>query len=238
LDIDYVNTHLLRVSPVLCSATPSPSSATSLQQGGYQFGDFADVNCLTLDDILPFTRKPLFIIVDSDNSTCMRPSQFRFNIPFMSLMSPRINIPQLQDPMKNGSIFTNFLTSPLTAYAIAYGFSNIDNDTFELLSGYLEHQYQELLNMLFTSEQLHSFIKIFLENEFLQRFILNYMFCRVAIYRLYTKNQLNEGVESSINHGDYLPCAFPEVPCMEDTNSKEYQLLVSTCDHIFEKLSE
>ncbi|KAF9916205.1 hypothetical protein BX616_004341 [Lobosporangium transversale] len=45
-------------------------------------------HCLHPGDLLPFTRKPMFLIVDSDNSSAFAEIPRVFNHPFMSLLSP------------------------------------------------------------------------------------------------------------------------------------------------------
>ncbi|CAG8602640.1 16175_t:CDS:2, partial [Racocetra fulgida] len=46
------------------------------------------INCLHPNDLVPFTRKPLCIIVDSNNSTAFANFPKVFNQPFLCLMSP------------------------------------------------------------------------------------------------------------------------------------------------------
>lgn len=46
---------------------------------------FMDPNSLTIDDILPFTRKPLFLVVESENSTSLMVSNYFDNLIYSNL---------------------------------------------------------------------------------------------------------------------------------------------------------
>jgi len=215
------------------SPTPSPSSAspspTSSASG--QFGTFTDANCLTMDDLVPFTRRPFFMIVDSDNSACMMPRlpQPKFGQPFVCLMAPRATIPLLQNPFKSGSLFTYYLTSPVLALACTHGMSRVSHSSHEQLTDYLIQQYTLLLDVLLSNDQLDSSLRAFLDNDFLQRFLLNYLLCRVAMIR-YFNEQIKDETAQKIH---YLPAAFPEFTMVQEGSpSQEYQLLSDTIDHM------
>jgi Protein SCAI len=100
---------------------------------------FAENNFLSSlypGDLYPFTRRPLFLVIDSDNSFVFQHMPRYFGQPLVILMSPQdipapfIGIVQLiQDPnhcqpikesiadhQHNGNLFTLFLHSPLTAF--------------------------------------------------------------------------------------------------------------------------
>lgn len=52
-------------------------------------------NC-TIDDIIPLTRKPLFLIIDSCNSICMKPTKNKFGKPLVCLLSPKKQASKLE----------------------------------------------------------------------------------------------------------------------------------------------
>ncbi|XP_066917584.1 protein SCAI-like isoform X2 [Clytia hemisphaerica] len=64
------------------------------------------------EDLIPFTRKPLFLIVDSSNSQLFATVPHMFGQPLMILMAPP-DIPEHN--RKRGSLFTLFLMEPLLA---------------------------------------------------------------------------------------------------------------------------
>lgn len=73
-----------------------------------------DVSCLHPADLYVFTRKPMCVIVDSDNSTAFKAIPRLFGQPLLVLMSPEES-PQPFHEQQNGSLFTLFLHCPLTA---------------------------------------------------------------------------------------------------------------------------
>src|SRR5690606_7432061 len=46
------------------------------------------IHCIMIEDILTFTRKPLFIVIDSNASKNLKPSGNTFGRPFVCLFSP------------------------------------------------------------------------------------------------------------------------------------------------------
>ncbi|XP_061603663.1 protein SCAI isoform X2 [Phyllopteryx taeniolatus] len=56
-----------------------------------------EMHCLHPGDLLPFTRKPLFIIVDSTNSTAYKNFTNMFGQPLVCLLSPKVYPKSVQD---------------------------------------------------------------------------------------------------------------------------------------------
>lgn len=75
-------------------------------------------HCLYPGDLYPFTRKPLFVVVDSDNSYVFQQIPRYFGQPLMVLMSPQDTPPTLRDLRHGGSLFTLFLHAPLAAFCL------------------------------------------------------------------------------------------------------------------------
>lgn len=99
---------------------------------------YKENHCLYPGDLYPFTRRPMFIIIDSDNSFVFQHIPRYFGQPLVILMSPQDVPPAFQgmpqytiyhtiyiylsllirftaDVQHHGSLFTLFLHSPLTA---------------------------------------------------------------------------------------------------------------------------
>lgn len=55
-----------------------------------------DMHCLHPGDIYPFTRRPLFVIIDSDNSFAFQNIPKYFGQPLVTLMSPQDTPPTFQ----------------------------------------------------------------------------------------------------------------------------------------------
>ncbi|XAR63329.1 hypothetical protein NMG60_11023234 [Bertholletia excelsa] len=79
-------------------------------------------------DFIPFTRRPLFLVVDSDKSKTFKAiSGAEKGEPAAMLLSPSSSssMPAISDSFRhsNGSLFTSFLTAPLQAFCLLLGIS-------------------------------------------------------------------------------------------------------------------
>lgn len=122
---------------------------------------YKEPHCLYPGDIYPYTRRPLFIIIDSDNSfvfqhvprlvrftrifafTLEWNSQHRpyfryFGQPLVILMSPQDVPTSFQDYQHHGSLFTLFLHSPLTAVCYICNVGDVPIHHWERCQGYVE----------------------------------------------------------------------------------------------------
>ena len=80
-------------------------------------GQFKEHCCLFPGDLFPFTRRPTFLIVDSDNALAFSSIPHYFDMPLVVLMSPQDTPPMfLEHATHKGSLFTLFLHSPLAAF--------------------------------------------------------------------------------------------------------------------------
>ena len=81
--------------------------------------------CLFPGDLFPYTRRPTFLILDSDNSLAFSSIPHYFDMPLVVLMSPQVRRtmphpppqdvpPTFQDHAHKGGLFTLFLHSPLS----------------------------------------------------------------------------------------------------------------------------
>jgi hypothetical protein len=59
------------------------------QSGIKRGSQVKELNCLYPGDLIPFMRKPLFLIVDSDNSWVFQSVPQLFGQPLVILMSPQ-----------------------------------------------------------------------------------------------------------------------------------------------------
>lgn len=89
------------------------------------------VHCLHPADLIPFTRKPLFLIVDSNNSVEFRSMPNVFDQPVMCLMSPISYPSSVQDKSEIGSLFTLFLHTPLLGFCSVSDIGNLDQQKWD-----------------------------------------------------------------------------------------------------------
>ncbi|KAE9463020.1 hypothetical protein C3L33_05072, partial [Rhododendron williamsianum] len=108
-------------------------------------------------DFVPFTRKPLFIVVDSDNSKAFKADSSRH---------------------PSGSLFTSFLTAPLQAFCLLLGISGPDVDTVRYVQqsgGLLSSLLNDWGSMLAASDTLDPVWAQGLSDPFLRRLLLRYI---------------------------------------------------------------
>ena len=72
-----------------------------------------DLHCLYPGDLSPFIRKPLFMLVDSDNSNVFGNMSSMFGQPLVVLMSPQDLPHHFQEEHTRGNLFTLFMHCPL-----------------------------------------------------------------------------------------------------------------------------
>ncbi|CAI9103359.1 OLC1v1001824C1 [Oldenlandia corymbosa var. corymbosa] len=179
--------------------------AGSLNIGGRGTGGS---KCIYPCDLIPFTRTPIFLVIDSDISRAFKViSGSEKGEPVAILLSPTspLPIPVTESSRQpSGSTLTIFLAAPLQAFILLLGFtsSDIDMDVYnkadELLSSSLTHWG----SLLALSDDLNPVWAQILGDPFLRRLILRFIFCR-AVLGLYarTSGQLQ-----------FLPECTPELP--------------------------
>lgn len=100
-------------------------------------------HCLYPGDLYPFTRKPLFVVVDSDNSFVFQQIPRYFGQPLMVLMSPQDVPPYLRDLRHGGSLFTLFLHAPLAAFCLICNVGSLPVQHWERCQRYIERFLNE-----------------------------------------------------------------------------------------------
>ncbi|KAF9360303.1 hypothetical protein BGX26_009882 [Mortierella sp. AD094] len=77
-------------------------------------------HCLHPGDLLPFTRKPMFLIVDSNNSVAFADMPRVFSHPFMSLLSPTEYPASIPDKPVRRFLQDEFLRQFMIRFALCY----------------------------------------------------------------------------------------------------------------------
>ena len=79
------------------------------------------------NDFYSFTRRPLFLVIDSTESTLFR--HICNTAPIVLLMSPSESIV----PTAKGSLFTLFLSNPSIAFCMACNITSLSADQHKLM---------------------------------------------------------------------------------------------------------
>lgn len=115
------------------TGTNAPSSsATALSASSPTH--VPSTHCLHPADLVPFTRKPLFLIVDSNNSIAFNNILNVFGQPLLILMSPVEYPSSVQDRSEIGSLFTLFLHTPLLGFCLVSDIGDLDTNWDECVT--------------------------------------------------------------------------------------------------------
>ncbi|KAI3989688.1 hypothetical protein MKX01_009180 [Papaver californicum] len=189
----------------------------------------AGSNNLYPGDLIPFTRRPLFLIVDSDNSHAFKALHGAERGETAALLlSPRKpafwGLSTAGDPSKNGSQFTLFLTAPLQAFCQLVGLScsDIDKEVYSQADEILSSAFSEWEIKLCKPYSLDLVWAQVLPDPFLRRLILRFIFCRSSLYLFCLREDGEE----------YLPDCLPKLPDDVSPSSEAIQsniLQLSEC---------
>nr|XP_043619513.1 protein SCAI [Erigeron canadensis] len=201
--------------PSACDKTVNSSETDIMDCSAYHSGGLnlgakgnGGLNLIYPCDLLPFTRRPLFLVIDSGNSNAFKAlSTMVKGEPVAMLLSPVCSSPThgaIDSCQPSGSQFTSFLTAPLQALLSLLGISGSDlqmdklNEADKVLSSSLHH-WGELLA---SSDMLHPVWTQVLGDPFIRRLLLRFIFCR-AVLALYSPTS---------NKKEYLPGCSPPLP--------------------------
>ncbi|XP_034907305.1 uncharacterized protein [Populus alba] len=178
-------------------------------------------NALYPGDIIPFTRRPLFLIIDSDSSHAFKvlhgAERGEPAALLLSPLKPAFKNLFAVDTSRCGSQFTFFLTAPLQAFCQMVGITSADsdmdfyNDAEEILS----IAFSEWEVILCTSKGLDLVWAQVLSDPFLRRLILRFIFCRSVL-----------SVFCPREDEQYLPICLPHLPNSVSARSEVVQSAV------------
>ncbi|XP_068315352.1 uncharacterized protein [Pyrus communis] len=138
------------------------------------------LNNLYPGDIIPFTRRPLFLVIDSDNSHAFKvlhgAERGETAALLLSPMRPAFKNPADADLTQNGSQFTFFLTAPLAAFGQLVGFSSSDTEAevYSNAESLLSAAFSEWEVILCTTTSLDLVWAQVISDPFLRRLILSF----------------------------------------------------------------
>ncbi|PWA55405.1 hypothetical protein CTI12_AA427720 [Artemisia annua] len=186
-------------------------------------------NNLFPGDLIPFTRKPAFFIIDSDNSHTFKVLHgAERGEPAALLLSPLRPTYKSQsgvDLTQNGSQFTLFLTAPLRACWQVFGltFSDDELDVMEEAESIVSAAFAEWEVILCTSANLDLVWAQVLSEPLLRRIILRFIFCR-AVLAFFRRRE---------DKDHYLPVCLPELPPSLSPDSKVVlSAVIRLADHL------
>lgn len=139
----------------------------------------AAIHCLHPGDLLPFTRKPMFLIVDSSNSIAFKNLPRLFNQPLLCLMSPTSS--PFGDAANTGSLMTMFLYSPLIAFCHLADITELTPEVWTQLSEKFHSLEETIVEALATHAGVHADVKRFLQDDFLRLLVARYVLCYMVI---------------------------------------------------------
>lgn len=146
------------------------------------------LNNLYPGDIIPFTRRPLFLIIDSDSSHAFKvvhgAERGEPAALLLSPLRPAFKDPSDADLTQNGSQFTFFLTAPLSAFCqlVGLSYSDTEADVYNDAEDILSTAFSEWEVILCTSTSLDLVWAQVLSDPFLRRLILRFILCRSVLY--------------------------------------------------------
>ncbi|XP_039036485.1 protein SCAI-like [Hibiscus syriacus] len=159
-------------------------------------------------DIVPFTRKPLFLIVDSDSSHAFKvlhgAERGEKAALLLSPLRPMFKDPSHADIAQNGSQFTFFLTAPLQAFCQMVGFALSDSpiEVLNTAENILFTAFSKWEMILCKSPSLDLVWAQVLSDPFLRRLIVRFIFCRAVLYAFCPPEESDQ----------YLPVCLPQLP--------------------------
>ncbi|XP_070581867.1 protein SCAI-like [Ptychodera flava] len=140
-----------------------------------------EMHCLHPGDLYPYTRKPLFLVVDSNNSTVFKNIPNLFGQPVVCLMSPTTLPKNVQDQNTKGNLFTLFLYSPLTAFCHVSDIADIPIALWEKCEKHVKMVMQEVAQLITKSRTLDHTYMQFYGDEFLRLLMLRFVFCHATL---------------------------------------------------------
>ncbi|PAA77725.1 hypothetical protein BOX15_Mlig009335g1 [Macrostomum lignano] len=145
-------------------------------------GVIRDSRCFYPGDMYCFTRKPVFLIVDSDNSTAFKKFPNLFNEPLVCLMSPE-QIPSsvCPDGRQSGSLFTLFLHCPLSGMARLCGANTVQLPAWERGLILMDGCLSEAGRLLLQHKEVDPAYQCFFRDDFLRALLLRFLFCCLAL---------------------------------------------------------
>ncbi|XP_060809773.1 protein SCAI [Amyelois transitella] len=149
-------------------------------KSGPSTSKYKELQCLHPGDLYPFTRRPLFIIIESDNSYVFQSVPRHFGQPMIILMSPAEIPPPYQECRLQGSLFTLFLHSPLSAFCLITDIRDLTLSHWDEAMSVIDTFMIETTALMTRSRVDMMFIN-YMGDHFFRILLLRYVFCEVTL---------------------------------------------------------
>lgn len=186
-------------------------------------------NNLYPGDLLPFTRRPLFLVIDSDNSHAFKvihgSERGEPSALLLSPSRPSFKSPPSVDATEYGSQFTLFLTAPLLAFCQLVGLSASDGDSdiFDEAENIIANAFAKWEVMLCSSTKVDLVWAQVLPDPFLRRIILRFIFCRAVISLFHPPK----------TRDSYMPDCLPHLPSFVSPDAEAVESYIHRlADHL------
>ncbi|KAJ8299935.1 hypothetical protein KUTeg_021454 [Tegillarca granosa] len=167
-------------------------------------GNLKEMHCLHPGDLYPYTRKPLFLIVDSDNSSAFQNFPNLFGQPVVCLLSPEQVPVTMQDQQIKGALFTLFLHCPLMAFCYVCNIMDIQITLWDKCQSQIDKFMAESSKLFVRSRSLdHAYMQFF-GDDFLRLLMLRFVFCYIVLI-------LHRGFKGP----SFYPVSHPPLPTDE-----------------------
>ncbi|KAK9911520.1 hypothetical protein M0R45_035421 [Rubus argutus] len=213
------------------SCGQSKGDDSSLHASCLHFGTHGNggINSIYPSDLVPFTRRPLFLVIDCDSSEAFEAINGIQKGETAAMLLSSSSSYQTSDVGSSrqpcGSLFTIFLTAPLQAFCLLLSISgtDIDTDTYNKAEKLLSSSLSDWGSTLATSDTIDPVWAQVLTDPFLGRLILRFIFCR-AVLSLYAP---------TFNKKDFIPKCVPCLPASFLPTTAACQIVILQIAHIF-----
>ncbi|XP_051187607.1 uncharacterized protein [Lolium perenne] len=166
-------------------------------------------NCIYPCDLIPFTRRPLFLVIDSSVSYAFKSIHGAEKGETAAMLLSRSSRScavgfGADSTRQSGSQFTMFLTAPVQAFCFLIGKNglDIDKETYNKAEELLSLSLNDWATTLVASSSLDPVWIEVLGDPLLRRLLLRFIFCRATLSLL----------KGSNNKAECLPSCLPPLP--------------------------
>lgn len=128
------------------------------------------------EDLIPFTRRPLFLVLDSPGPTSFEGCTSMFGQPLVILMAPAETPAEVPSAQTIGSLFNLFLTQPVHALCVSCNIEELENDVYAAAENTLSTIFGSIYEELTNSETLDPSIRSMMADTVLCNLLFRYVF--------------------------------------------------------------
>ncbi|XP_050111250.1 uncharacterized protein LOC126589856 isoform X2 [Malus sylvestris] len=216
-----------RINP---SRGQGKGDGSSSQVGCLQFGSHRNggVNNIYPSDLVPFTRRPIVLVIDCDSSEAFEAIngvQKGETVAMLLSSSSSYHTTLGSSRQSSGSLFTIFLTAPVQAFCLLLGISgsDIDMETFDKAEKLLSSSLSDWGSTLVTLDTIDPVWAQILSDPFLRRLLLRFIFCQ-AVLSLFAP---------TFNKKEFIPKCTPCLPVSVSPMSTACQTVILQTANIF-----